>query len=52
MIEEACYKSDGSLRYKHSYKYDSSGNKIEKAEYRGEALIPRSLTVYEITYSN
>ena len=52
MIEEATYDSDGSLRYKHSYKYDSSGNKIEKAEYRGEALIPRSLTVYEITYSN
>ena len=52
MIERARYKSDGSLIEKGIYKYDSSGNKIEEAEYQGKALIPASLTVYEITYRN
>ena len=52
MIEEAVYKSDGSLDYKHIYKYDSRGSVIEEAKYRSEALIPESLTVYEITYRN
>ena len=31
VIEEAGYKSDGSLREKRIYKYDSSVNMIEKA---------------------
>ena len=51
-IEEAWYDSDGSLFWKFIYKYDSSGNRIEAIGCGGEALIPESLTVYEITYRN
>lgn len=50
VIEEARYYSDGSLYEKSIYKYDSAGNMIEETWYRGEALIPKSQTVYEITY--
>ncbi len=52
MIEKAMYRSDGWLVNKYIYKYDSRGNMIEATEYRGEALIPKLLTVYEITYRN
>ena len=52
MIEVAVYNSDGSLWKKDIYKYDASGNMIEETEYRGEALLPKSQTVYEITYRN
>ena len=52
MIEAASYGSDGSLCEKIIYKYDSSGNIIEETIYSGEALIPQSQTVYEITYRN
>ena len=52
MIEKARYYSDGSLDDKYIYKYDSRGNVIEATGYVGEALIPESLTVYEITYRN
>ena len=52
MIEYAWYNSDGSLGSKSIYKYDSRGNAVEATKYRGEALIPELLTVYEITYRN
>jgi hypothetical protein len=38
------------LNEKYIYKYDASGNRIEETEYRGEALLPISQTVCEITY--
>ena len=50
MIEEALYNYDGSLDEKLIYKYDTSGNVIEKSKYYGDALLPISQTVYEITY--
>ena len=50
MIEDAWYNSEGSLIEKYIYKYDASGNRIEETKYRGEALLPISQTVYEITY--
>ena len=50
MIEEAGYNYDGSLDEKLIYKYDASGNVIEKSKYYGEALLPISQKVYEITY--
>jgi hypothetical protein len=52
MIEEASYESDGSLDNKHTYKYDSSGNRIEETIYSGEALVPHSQRVFEITCRN
>ncbi len=52
MIEKAWYISDGSLNDKYTYKYDSSRNVIEKTTYSGEAIVPHSQTVYEITYRN
>ena len=52
MIEYADYDPDGSLFVKYIYKYDSRGNVIEATGYRGEALTPRSLVVFEITYRN
>jgi hypothetical protein len=47
---EAEYKPDGSLDWKHIYKYDSMGSMIEMTKYSSEALLPVSQTVYEITY--
>ena len=52
MIEKARYNSDGSLGEKFIYKYDSRGNAVEVTVYVGEALIPISLIVFEITYRN
>jgi hypothetical protein len=40
------------LERKYTGKYDSLGNLIETNIYVGEALIPQSQTVYEITYRN
>ena len=49
-IEEAHYGSDGSLGNKWVMKYDDLGSRIESTRYSGEALIPHSQMVFEITY--
>lgn len=50
MIECAWYDSDGSLRFKQQYQYDSLGNKILDTHYTGEIMKPTSMKEREITY--
>ena len=52
VIEEAYYNSDGSLKRKDIYKYDSSRNIIELTEYKSDALIPMNQTEVKIVYRN
>ena len=49
MIEMAKYY-DGRLDWKALYKYDSAGNIIEKTDYKGEIMVPQSITEYKIVY--
>ena len=50
MTEWATYNSDGSLRVKRIYKYDSKGNETEKTEYYGDMQKPISQIVLTIIY--
>ncbi len=49
-IEEAHYRSDGSLSWKNIYKYDSQGNEIEWAKYEGDIMKPISMEERTIAY--
>jgi hypothetical protein len=48
MIEQAWYNLDGSLGWKHIYKYDASGNVIEGAEYNSDgSLMEKNIWKYD-----